>query len=203
MPVEWSSGLDLCDQIWLQVGLPFIFLILQLLEMREAKTTTVSFNKVRVSSHLLLSWCPVVESLLAGLGSEGKRRIHGSTRASSRWQGATLLHLGVSSMADKLAAVIFGRRSGPSRRRVGVSSTSDGDALYGDSRRTLSSSCNQVVRLRRHSEDRRWDLSFGGETLGLDCIFCCSFRVFCVYFQDCFALYLFLGPKCNMYPPTV
>lgn len=73
MPVGWSGELDLSDRIWLQVGFLFIFLMLQWLEMGEAKITTVSFNKVKVSGHLLLSWCLVVESLLAGLGGERKR----------------------------------------------------------------------------------------------------------------------------------
>jgi hypothetical protein len=48
-------------------------------------------------------------------------------------------------MIDKFSTLILGQRCGPSRHHVGVSSTSSGEALYGDSRWTPSSYYSQVV----------------------------------------------------------
>jgi hypothetical protein len=98
--------------------------------MGKLKRATVFFNKVGVLGHLLLSWFFVVGSFLASRSGEGGQ-IHYATRASSRWQGAFLLQLGVSSMADKFVVVILGQRCDPSRRHVVFLQPSMGEALYG------------------------------------------------------------------------
>jgi hypothetical protein len=196
MPFGWSGGPDLCDQIWFKVGLLFFFPKLRWSEMGETRRANVSFNKVGFSGYLLVRGCPVLELLLASLGGVGRGRLRGSIYVFSR-----LLHLGVFYMADKLAAMIFGRSGGPSRRRcAGVSSTSYEEAPSGDARRISASSRGQVVRPRRRKKTGdgiSQSVERTEDSIAFSTFFLGSFVLIV---RTTLYLFIFQGPVCKIVP---
>jgi hypothetical protein len=91
MLIVWRGELDLCDQIWLEVGLVFLLFMLLWMELGELKiamTPPIRFEFQAIFCYPgVLWWSP----FWPGRTSEGRGQIHGANRASSRWWGAFLL----------------------------------------------------------------------------------------------------------------
>jgi hypothetical protein len=101
----------------------------------------------------------MVGSLPFGLDGEERRGFLDSTNASTRWWGVLSPQLGVFYMDGMIVTMISGRRGGPSSRRfVGISSTSFGEAL---SRELLDSSF--LLQSNGSLQICRWSHSLGGE----------------------------------------
>ena len=101
---------------------------------------SVSKNKsdgsLAASTLLEMQALCAVNSSLAGRGGEGRGRSGPSAGASVRCWSCHLLHNRAEHAAAMVAAVIFGRKGGPSERRISVSSTSKAEAFPGVSRRS-------------------------------------------------------------------
>jgi hypothetical protein len=167
MLVAWSRASDLCGKIWCYIGFIVIFLLLQRLELKTTEKATVSSNKVVARGHP--SWWirGARMLLLDGHGGEGKERSGASSSASQGLHVWFLLQDGVNHMVAVFAVVICGQSGGPSKHRLGVSSTSRMDAPSIASRRSSTSSRHQVVRPRRCQGGRWSRLVPGGEDKGL------------------------------------
>lgn len=157
-----------------------------------------------VSSGHLARWIRRAAVLsLAGHGGEGSKRSSASSSSSRGWWGWFVLQFGVNYTVAVLAAVIYGRSSGPSSRRAGDSSTSRSEAFTGAARRSPASSRRQVVRPRRSHGGRQWRLNPGGEGHGLDHFLLLCSRVLGVKVQGSILFSFYCqGPACNLYPPT-
>jgi hypothetical protein len=147
---------------------------------------------------------PILKSLPAGRGGEGKRCFGRHFKESSRWWGVYLLQSGVHHMVAKSASMISGHRGGHSKCCANnVLPTSMLEAFQGDSCWRFASTRCQVVRPRQWEDGRHSNPVVGGEDQGLDCFSFSVSRVLYVKMQDCFLFLMYQGPACNMYPPIL
>jgi hypothetical protein len=135
-------------------------------------------------------------------GVEANRASSLSSQGRQRW---CVLQVGVNDHMASFATMICGRCGGPSRCRVGISSTSKSEAFSRASRWSSVSSHHQVVRPRLCHVGHRRRLVPGGEDQGLNHVFLFCFRVLSAKKNQDYVVFLFfhMGPACILYPPTV